>query len=352
MTVSRAFSFVLLASMAVACASCSSSSSSSSGPAATASQHTKLQGAGASFPAPLYDRWFSDYNKAHPDVQVDYQAIGSGGGITQLTNHTVDFAASDAAMTKEEIAKVPEGVVMLPMTAGSIVLAYNLPDFKGELKLSRDVYTGMFLGKIKKWNDPAIAKANPDAKLPELDVTVVRRADSSGTTFVFTQHLAAVNAEWRTGPGVGKSVEWPVGVGAKKNDGVAATIKQTPGAIGYIEFGFVKQAGLPMASLENKAGKFVMASTAAGEAALASGTMSEDMVVWIPDPAGDSSYPIVTYTWLLAYGKYKEPDVAVALHDVLKYCLTDGQKVSEEMGYIPLPKDVVEKVLQGVNAVK
>jgi phosphate transport system substrate-binding protein len=337
---------LLMATLAVACASCSSATSGSD------DTELKLHGAGASFPFPLYQRWFIEYGELHPNVQVNYQSIGSGGGIQQLIQHTVDFAASDAAMDDKEIAEVPEGVQLLPMTAGSIVLAYNLPDAPKDLKLSREAYTGIFLGKVKKWNDPLIAKSNPDVKLPETNVTVVRRADSSGTTFVFTKHLAEISKEWKDGPGVGKSVDFPVGIGGKGNEGVTATIKQTPGAIGYIEFGYLKQAQLPVASLENKSGAFVAPDLKAAEAALASVKMPEDLRAWLPDPEGKESYPIVTYTWLLCYKKYPDAARSKALKDVVKFCLSEGQKSSAEMGYVPLPAEVVAKVTAALGNIK
>ncbi|HEX4150215.1 MAG TPA: phosphate ABC transporter substrate-binding protein PstS, partial [Pirellulales bacterium] len=200
--------------------------------------------------------------------------------------------------------------------------------------------------------DPVIAKANPGISLPDLAVTAVRRADSSGTTFVFTQHLAAISDDWKQGPGVGKSINWPVGIGAKKNDGIAATIKQTPGAIGYLEYGFVKQAQIPVASLENKEGNFVEPSTAAGQAALASASLPENLIVWLPDPAGKDAYPIVTYTWLLCYKQYDDAAVAHALKEVIHYALTDGQRISAEMGYLPLPEAVCKQVAAAVENIK
>src|SRR5215471_19101548 len=226
----------------------------------SAQDRLRLTGSGASFPFPLYGQWFKDYGKTHQDVIIDYQAKGSGAGIRDFINKTVDFAASDAAMTDEEMAQVKDGVQLLPMTAGTIVLSYNLPGGPEELRLSREVYPKIFLGEITKWNDPAIAKANPGVTLPDLPITVVRRADASGTTFVFTQHLSAISEAWKKGPGTGTTVNWPSSdkmVAAPKNDGVTATIKQTPGAIGYIEYSYAKLAKVPMAAVENKAGKFV-----------------------------------------------------------------------------------------------
>lgn len=314
--------------------------------------NVKLAGSGSSFIDPLFQRWFADIDKVHPGVRIDYQAVGSGGGISALTAKTVDFAASDAAMTDEEAGKVEGGVVMLPMTAGSVVLAYNVPGAPDHLKLSREAYVGIFLGKITKWNDAAITKTNEGITLPDLNITPVYRADSSGTTFVFTQHLSAVSEEWKKGPGVGKSVTWKTGVGGKKNDGVASQIKSTPGAIGYIEFGFVKQANLMTASLQNKDGAFVQADTASAQKALASVPMPDNLVAWVPDPVGKDAYPIVTYSWLLAYKTYADPAKAKTVKDVVRYGLGEGQKVSEELGYVPLPSEVTAKILAKVDEIK
>jgi len=321
---------------------------------AVASGPVKMTGSGASFPFPLYDRWFKEYCKAHDGVKIDYQAKGSGAGIKDFQNGTVDFAASDAAMTPEEMAPVTKGVQLLPLTAGEVVLAYNLPDV-GELKLSREAYAGIFLGQISNWNDPAIAATNPGVKLPSLPITVVRRADSSGTTFVFTQHLSAISEAWAQGPGTGKTVNWLASdkfIAAPKNEGVTATIKQTPGAIGYVEYGYAKLTKQAMASLENKAGKFVKPSLESGQAALAGAEMPDDLVCWLPDPEGADAYPIVTYTWLLAYKKYDDPQHAQTLKDLAKYCLTEGQNVSDEMGYVPLPEPVVQKVTAALENIQ
>lgn len=315
----------------------------------------KLKGSGASFPFPLYGRWFKDYGKVNKDVQVDYQAKGSGAGIKDFVNKTVDFAASDAAMTDEEIKSVDVGVQLLPMTAGKIVLAYNLPNGPKELKLSRQAYSKIFLGQITKWNDPLIAQANAGATLPDTPITVVRRADSSGTTFVFTQHLSTISADWKNGPGTGTTVNWPGSdkfIASPKNDGVTATIKQTPGAVGYIEYGFAKLAKLPMVWLENKASKFIEPTLESGQAALVGVEIPADLRAWLPDPAGDNAYPIVTYTWMLFYKKYSDPKMAEAARNVVQYCLTEGQKVSGEMGYIPLPSKVVEVVSRAANNIQ
>jgi len=313
------------------------------GPASAADSIT-LQGAGATFPAPLYQRWFSDYNKLHPEVQVNYQALGSGAGIKQFMGGLVDFGASDAAMTDEDIAQVKTGVVLLPMTAGSVVLAYNLPGLSGDLKLSREAYTGMFLGTIKSWKDPKIAASNPGLQLPDTPITVVTRSDGSGTTFVFTNHLSAISEAWKSGPGAGTTINWPAGVSGKGNAGVTALIKQTPGSIGYVEYGYAKQTNMPMVTLENKSGKYIKADLASGQAALAGVEMPPNLRAWVPDPPGADAYPIVTYTWLLCSKQYSKPEVSKTLKAVIDYGLTEGQKVSNELGYIPLPAEVVTKV--------
>jgi len=308
----------------------------------------RLTGSGASFPYPIYSTWFKDFSRQHDGIIIDYQAKGSGAGIRDFINGTVDFAGSDAAMTDAEIAEVDAGVVLLPITAGQIVIAYNLPGLDAPLRLSRDVYPQIFLQTITHWNDPAIGAANPGVALPDLPITVVRRADSSGTTYAFTNHLKAVSGAWAGGPGVGKTVVWPSTdkiVAAPKNDGVTATIQQTPGAVGYIELGYARFADVPMAALENRDGRFVMPGMLSGQAALASAELPDDMRVWIPDPAGPEAYPIVTYSWLLLRRRYEDPVKAGVLRDLVEYVLTDGQTVADRMGYIPLPDPVVARVL-------
>ena len=313
------------------------------------SETVKLQGAGASFPAPIYSKWFKAYSAAHPNVQIDYQSVGSGSGVKSFIDKTVDFGASDAAMTPEEIGRVDpaRGVQLLPMTAGSVVITYNIPNVNN-LKLSRTAYSGIFLGTVKNWNDPLIAKDNPGVKLPNTPINVIVRADSSGTTFVFSQHLSAINADFAKNPGAGNMPNWPTGTRAKGNEGVTASVKTTPGSIGYIEYGYAKSQGMPMAALQNKSGAFVEPNTASGQAALASIQMPENLIAWAPDPEPADAYPIVTYTWILAYRKYPA-DKLSALRGLLEYCLTDGQKDAEPLGYIPLPGPVAEKVKAAVG---
>ena len=309
----------------------------------------KLQGAGASFPAPLYLKWFKDYGAAHPSIQVDYQSVGSGTGVKNFIDKTVDFAASDRAMTPDEMAKVSGGVQLIPMTAGAIVLAYNLPDVP-TLKLSREAYSGVFLGKVKKWNDPLITKDNPGVKLPDQPINVVVRADGSGTSFVFTKHLSAISPEFEKTVGVDQMPNWPVGTKSKGNEGVTASIITTPGSIGYVEYGYAKSQNLHTAELQNKSGEFVAATPDTAKAALASAQLPDNMIVWVSDPDGKDSYPIVTFTWMLFYKQYPDKDKLEALQAVVNYELTEGQKDSDALGYVPLPPSVVAKAQEAVKS--
>jgi phosphate transport system substrate-binding protein len=313
---------------------------------------TDLQGSGATFPAPLYKRWFLEYYRANPDVQVSYQAIGSGAGVRQFTEELGDFGASDAAMSDKEIEAVKRGVLLLPMTAGSIVLAYNVPGVSEPLRLSRDAYVRIFMGDITSWDDEAIAKTNVGVSLPALEITVVRRADGSGTTFAFTNHLSAISSAWKNGPGTGKSVVWPRGIGGRGNAGVTALIQQTPGSIGYLEYGYAELGKLPMAVLQNKTGEFVAPGAESGKAALAGATIPDNLRIFIPDPPGKDAYPIVTYTWMLCYKKYADADKARTLKSVLRYCLTDGQIIAGELGYIPLPDGVARRVQAAIEQIE
>ncbi|MCC3413623.1 MULTISPECIES: phosphate ABC transporter substrate-binding protein PstS [unclassified Microcoleus] len=314
-----------------------------------------ITAAGASFPAPLYQRWFQDFNKINPKVQINYQSVGSGAGIEQFTKGTVDFGASDTAMKDDEIAKVPadKGVILLPMTAGSIVIGYNLPDVP-ELKLPRDVYTEIFQGKITKWNDPKIAAANPGAKLPDQAITVIHRSDGSGTTAVFTKHLSAISPDWKTAVGDGKTVEWPktgTFIGAKGNEGITAQILQTAGSVGYIEYGYAKNNNVKFASLQNKAGTFVTPTDDSASKALATVPLPENLRAFIEDPEGAESYPIVTYTWMLVPKKVADPNKAKTIEAMVEYGLNEGQKVSSELGYVPLPASVKEKVAAAADGI-
>ena len=317
-------------------------------------QDLRLIGSGASFPFPIYAAWFKQFSKDTPGATVDYQAKGSGAGIQDLVSHTVDFAGSDAAMTDEEMAKVEGGVVLIPITAGEIVIAYNLPGNPTGLRLPREIYPEIFLGKIARWSDPRIVAANPNMKLPDLPITVVRRSDASGTNFVFTKHLSAINSEFAKQVGSGTTVQWPTSdkiVGAPKNDGVTATIRQTPGALGYIEYGYAKLTKTNAALLQNKAGKYIEPGAASGSAALANAALGPDLRGWIEDPEGAESYPIATFTWLMFYRK-QDAKKATVLRDLVEYCATKGQAIADSMGYIPLPPSVVEKIKGAAAEIK
>jgi len=340
MKAQRWFGGVLAAASCLLCSACTS-------------DDLTMQGAGATFPAPLYKRWFFEYYKRNPDVQVSYLAIGSGAGIRQFKEGLVEIGASDAFEKELKGDKRKgEGPFMLPMTAGSIAICYNLPNGPSDLKLSREAYVDIFLGKITEWNHSAIAKDNPGVTMPDTPITVVRRAESSGTTFAFTNHLNAIAKSWRKengGPGKGKSVLWAKGfLGGKGNAGVAALVKLTPGAVGYLEYGYAELSELNMARLQNKAGKFVAPNPESGLASLGGANekkIPDNLHIEITDPEGDKAYPVVTYTWMLCYRKYADPKVGATVKDVLEYCLTDGQSISAELGYLRLPTRVQEKSL-------
>ncbi|HZZ85327.1 MAG TPA: phosphate ABC transporter substrate-binding protein PstS [Anaeromyxobacteraceae bacterium] len=300
-----------------------------------------ITGAGATFPFPLYSRWFSDYNKQHPDLRFNYQSIGSGGGIKQVTEKTVDFGASDAPMTDAELAKAP-GIQHIPTVLGAVVVTYNAP--VKDLKLTSETLAHVFLGKITKWNDPAIAKDNAGVKLPDQAITVVHRSDGSGTTAIFTDYLAKVSAEWKGGPGAGKSVKWPVGLGAKGNEGVTGLVKQTPGAVGYVELAYANQNKLEMASLKNRDGHFVKPSIQSTSEAAAGVKMPADYRVSITDAAGKGAYPIASFTYLLVYRDAHDAAKGTALVHFLDWAVHAGQAAAAPLDYAPLPKKVVDEV--------
>jgi phosphate transport system substrate-binding protein len=314
--------------------------------------NVSLQGSGATFPAPVYKRWFLEYYRQNPNARVNYSPIGSGAGIRQFTSGLVAFGASDAGISKKEIAKLPPeygGVIILPMTAGCIVLSYNLAGMSQPIRLSRKAYLKIFLREITNWSDGEIAKDNPGVQLPDRDITVVTRADSSGTTFAFTSHMDAVAkalaVEWA--PGVDKSVHWKESIAAQGNDGVAALIQLTPGAIGYIEFGYANLAGLPMAALENQAHRFILPDKdgEAGGRALDGAIIPEDLQIKVPDPKAIDAYPIVTYTWVLCRKNYRTEKEAETLKALLRFCLDDRQQeIAKQLGYLHMPGDVVARL--------
>jgi phosphate transport system substrate-binding protein len=321
---------------------------------------TAINGSGATFPAPLYMRWASDFKKVDPNVTVNYQGIGSGAGVTQFIQGITDFGASDVAMKDEEIlqARTSAGgrTVMIPATAGSIVLAYNVPGVQSGLKLTRDAYVGILVGDIKSWNAPEIAKANPGVNLPSLPITVVTRSDASGTTAVFTGHCAEFSAKFNDivcgGKGSTKSATWPVGVAGKGNDGVTALIKGTPGAIGYVEYGFAANNKLAMAQLQNKAGNFIAPSVESAATTLASIKLPSNLRYFILDPKGANDYPIVTFTWLLLKATYADAAKGAAVKAFVTYALTKGQATAPQLGYVTLPAEVVTKAQAALATVK
>jgi phosphate transport system substrate-binding protein len=320
---------------------------------------TLLQGAGATFPSILYQHWFQRYEAADPTRVIAYAAVGSGEGVRRFIGQNVaddeqvDFGASDAAMNDDEIARAPDGAVLIPVTAGSVAIAYNLPDVSADLRLSRQAYAAIFLGEIKNWNDPRIARTNPGVELPNLTIVTVVRQDRSGTTFAFTKHLDSVNAAWRSRYGAGTLVDWTGNaMRATGNEGVAGRIKQSIGSIGYVGYEFTRKAGLRVALLENHAGRFVALSQKGAEVALAEVQLPENMRVYNPDPEGSDAYPIVTLTWILLRKTYRDPQKAAALRDLFRWCLTDGQQDAGDFGYVPLPPNIVSRSLAALDRVQ
>jgi len=318
-----------------------------------------LQGAGATFPSPLYKKWFAAYQQAHPQTVINYDSVGSGEGIRRFLGRNVDdddkvdFGASDAALQDNEIAQAADGVVMVPVTAGGVALAYNLPGVPQELQLSRRAYAGIFLGEIKNWNDPLIAAANPGVKLPKLTIVTVVRQDASGTTFAFTKHLDAISEKWRSQYGASTLVDWPGNaMRAKGNEGVAGLLYHSVGGLGYVGYEFAHRYGLQIARLENQAGKFVKPDEESLRAALASAQMPQNLRVYVPDPTAPEAYPIATFTWILLRRNYADPAKARALRDLFAWSLGDGQHYASDLGYVPLPPEVVEKAQAALQTVK
>jgi phosphate transport system substrate-binding protein len=306
---------------------------------------TTLNGAGATFPYPMYSKWFSEYHKLHPDVEINYQSIGSGGGIRQVLAGTVDFGASDGPMTDEQLSQAKTKILHIPTVLGAVVPAYNIPGVTGEVKFTPDALAGIFLGKITTWNDPAIAKPNPGVNFPNQAIVVVHRSDGSGTTYIFTDYLSKVSSDWAGGPSKGTSVKWPVGLGGKGNEGVAGMVRQMQGAIGYIELIYAVQNKIPYGVVENASKTFVKASLASVTAAAASAPkMPADFRVSITNAPGKDAYPISSFTWLLIPGQSKDAAKGKIISDFLTWMLDDGQKMTADLTYAPLPDAVVEKV--------
>ncbi len=340
------------------CGNISSVTTNNLGNSSNQQESVFISGAGASFPAPLYQRWITEYtsNTKNANLQIKYDSVGSGAGVKNFLTQTVDFGASDAPLNPEEIKQFPPGrgtPLQIPMTGGSVVFAYNLSNFEGleQIKLSRESYCGIVSGEINTWNDPSIAADNPNIRLPNLPIIFIHRSDGSGTTFIFTNHLQAACPEWEGG--AGKSIEWPTGIGADGNQGVSAQIQQSQGAIGYTEYSYAKDNNLSMAILKNKAGRFIQPSPDAASQAFAQVNVPDNFALIIPDPNNPNAYPIVGLTWLLIYGNYDDQNKIEALKQFITWSLNEGDIYTKNLGYVPIPDELQERVLlrleQSVN---
>lgn len=312
-----------------------------------------LQGAGATFPNPIYKKWFSEYNKLNSNQRFDYQSIGSGGGIQQIKSQTVDFGGTDAPMSDEDLKSAPGAILHIPTVLGACVVTYNLPSVTTELKFTPEALAGIFLGRITTWNDPQIASANPDVKLPGDKITVVHRSDGSGTTFIFTDYLSKVSPEWKEKVGAGTSVNWPAGLGAKGNEGVTGQVKQTPNTIGYTELIYAEQNKLPVGWIKNSAGDFVKPSlqSLTAAAASAAGQIPDDMRVSITDAPGKDAYSMASFTYLLVYTEQKDQAKGKALTDFLWWAIHDGQRLAADLSFAPLPNEVVKKAEAKIKSI-
>lgn len=314
---------------------------------------TTLNGAGATFPYPIYSKWFSEYHKLHSDVEINYQSIGSGGGIRQVTAGTVDFGASDMPMTDKQLQEAKTKVLNLPTVLGAVVPAYNIPGVSGEVKFTPEALAGIFLGKISKWNDKAITSVNPGINFPDKDIIVVHRSDGSGTSFIWTDYLSKISPEWKSQVGSDTSVKWPVGMGGKGNEGVAGFVRQLQGSIGYVELIYAIQNKIPYGSVRNSAGAFIKASLESVTAAAASAAkMPVDFRVSITNSPGKDAYPISSFTWLLIPAQSKDAAKGKILADFLNWMVTDGQKMTSALAYAPLPENVAAKEKEAIKQVK
>jgi phosphate transport system substrate-binding protein len=321
------------------------------GLSATASAQMMINGAGATFPYPIYSKWFDEYAKVDPSVRFNYQSIGSGGGQKQILAQTVDFGASDGPMSDENLSKAPGKILHIPTVAGAVVLTYNLPG-NPSLKLDGDAVAGIYLGQIKKWNDPKITALNPGAKLPDQEILVVHRSDGSGTTYIFTDYLSKVSGEWKQKAGNNTSVNWPAGIGGKGNEGVSGQVKQTPGAIGYVELIYALQNKMSYADVKNNAGQFAKPTIGSVTAALATANIPDDFRFSMTNAPGNDAYPIAGATWLLVYEQQKDPAKGKKLVEFLKWALTKGEGMATELNYAPLPDEVQQRVLKRINEIK
>jgi phosphate transport system substrate-binding protein len=319
--------------------------------AASASAQMLINGAGATFPFPIYSKWFNEYAKVDPSVRFNYQSIGSGGGQKQILSETVDFGASDGPMSDENLAKAPRKLLHLPTVAGADVVTYNLPG-NPAIKLDGPTIGAIFLGTITKWNDPAIAGQNPDVKMPDLDIVVVHRSDGSGTTYIFTDYLSKVSPDWKAKVGKGTSVSWPAGIGGKGNEGVSGQVKQVPGAIGYIELAYAKQNNLSYADVKNSSGNYITPTIESVTEALATADIPDDFRFSMTNPPGAQAYPVSGTTWLLVYAEQKDHDKGEKLVQFLKWAYSDGEKLAPGLDYAPLPDALVKRALERVQSIK
>jgi len=316
-----------------------------------ASAQMMINGAGATFPYPIYSKWFDEYVKVDPSVRFNYQSIGSGGGQKQILAQTVDFGASDGPMTDENLAKAPGKILHIPTVAGAVVMTYNVPG-NPSLKLDGETIADIFLGKIKKWNDPKIAATNAGVKLPDNEIVVVHRSDGSGTTFIFTDYLSKVSAEWKQKAGNNTSVNWPTGIGGKGNEGVSGQVKQTPGTVGYVELIYALQNKMPYADLKNAAGEFVKPTIESVTAALATAEIPDDFRFSMTNAPGKEAYPIAGATWLLVYQQQKDAAKGKKLVEFLKWAAKDGEKMAKDLQYAPLPDTLQQRVLARIDEIK
>jgi len=351
----KRFTLAVLA-IAIACSPDKSKSGSDTGAAASQSGSVDLTGAGATFPYPLYSKWFDEY-ATKTGVKINYQSIGSGGGIRQIQEGTVDFGATDGPMSNDELSKAKGGPILhIPTVLGAVAVIYTLPEITAPLKLSGDVLADIFAGKITKWNDPGIAALNAGVKLPGNDILVVHRTEASGTTYVFTDYLTSVSKTWATAPGKGKDVAWPVGLGGKGNEGVSGQVKQTPGAIGYVELAYAKQNKLPFAVIKNSAGNFVAPSpegaTAAAEGVAEKLPPNTDYRISIVNAPGAQAYPISSFTWLLVYQQQRDAVKGKKLVDFLRWALSDGEKDASTLDYAPLPASMATQLKARIDSIK
>jgi phosphate transport system substrate-binding protein len=314
---------------------------------------SQINGAGATFPYPIYSKWFSEYGKLKK-VAINYQSIGSGGGIRQMTEQTVFFGATDGPMTNEQLQQAPGKVLHFPTVLGAVVPVYNIPNFKGEIKFNGPVLADIFLGKITKWNDPAIAKLNGGTTLPATDISVVHRSDGSGTSYIWVDYLAKVSPEWMKKVGVATSVKWPVGLGGKGNEGVAGLVQQTPGSIGYVELIYALQNKIAYGPVQNAEGEFVQANlqSVTAAAAAAAKNMPKDFRVSITNAPGKGVYPISSFTWILLYENPKDKNQSKVMVEFMKWALTDGQKFTTDLGYAPLPQEIVKLEMAALATIK